>query len=122
MTNASSSCCGPDPSSDLLAQLTPDLFRSLADPVRLQVVARLALASEPLTVSDVQSCCGVHLSGVSRHLKQLREAGVVEATKVGREVRYQLGRVELVARLRSLADLIESSDPCCERGPENSCC
>ncbi len=100
-------CC--DPSEELGSLLTPALFRSLADPVRLQVVARLALATGPMTVSEVTDCCGVHLSGVSRHLKTLREAGVVEAEKVGREVRYRLVRDHLVSHLRQLADLLEST-------------
>ncbi len=37
------SCCGVD----LTGLLVPELFKSLADPVRLQVVSRLVLAREP---------------------------------------------------------------------------
>ena len=96
-------CCGPG------QLLDPELFKSLADPVRLQVVARLAVVAAPMTVSEVTDCCGVHLSGVSRHLKTLREAGVVESEKVGREVRYRLVREHLVERLRQLADLLETT-------------
>ena len=107
-TSPAEGACG-DPSVDLAGHLAPELFRSLADPVRLQVVARLALSRDPMTVSEVQGCCGVHLSGVSRHLKTLREAGVVEANKVGREVRYRLIHDQLVGRLRGLADLLEAA-------------
>lgn len=107
MTPDDLSCCG----ADLREALQADFFRSLADPVRLQVVARLALAGEPMTVSDVRDCCGVHLSGVSRHLKTLREAGVVQATRSGREVRYSLSRGVLVERLRRLADALDAT--CC---------
>ena len=100
-------CC--DPAEGLSGLLAPELFRSLADPVRLQVVARLAICPGAMTVSEVTDCCGVHLSGVSRHLKTLREAGVVEAEKVGREVRYRLVRDHLVGHLRQLADLLEAT-------------
>ena len=103
----SPTCCR----EDLAALLQAELFKSLADPVRLQVVERLALATEPKTVTDVQECCGVHLSGVSRHLRQLREVGVVRAEKQGREVRYSLRRAELVRRLRALADALEGVAP-----------
>lgn len=104
--------------SPLSEFLRPELFRCLADPVRLQVLARLAHAAGPATVTEVAECCGVHLSGVSRHLSQLRDAGVVEAQKQGREVRYHLCRPELVRYFRTLADLLEGTEPparpCCE--------
>ena len=43
--------------------------------LRLALLGRLAMAREPLTVTEVADCCGVHLSGVSRHLKMLHGAG-----------------------------------------------
>ena len=89
-------------------QLRPELFRALSDPTRLQVLGRLALAAGPQTVTEVAGCCGVHISGVSRHLACLREAGVVTATKVGREVRYSLEREELTEALRGMADALEA--------------
>ena len=98
----------------LRSHLRPEVFRALADPTRLTLVARLAAAPGPLTVTEVAACCGVHLSGVSRHLAVLRGAGVVEAERSGREVRYRLDHRALVAALRGLADALEG---CC-----GSCC
>ena len=115
-----------DAPASLRQHLRPDLFRALCDPTRLQVLGRLALAKGPQTVTEVAGCCGVHLSGVSRHLACLREVGVVEAVKEGREVRYSLRREELTHALRSLADAIDGcgrdciedmaskGDACCE--------
>ena len=108
---AAAACCGPGQLEALQVGLRAELFRSLADPVRLRVVERLALARAPMKVSEVRDCCGVHLSGVSRHLKTLRDAGVVEATKVGREVRYRLSRSDLIEQLRRLADALEATGP-----------
>jgi len=88
------------------------MFKALADPVRLEVVARLACAAGPLTVTELTDCCGIHISGVSRHLSQLREAGVVVAEKTGREMRYRLDVENLTRVLRGLADAIDDS-PCC---------
>jgi DNA-binding transcriptional ArsR family regulator len=90
--------------------LKPELFKALCDPRRLALLAELAVAPQPTTVSDAASCCGVHLSGVSRHLSILRDAGVVTATKHGREVAYQVNFREVVATLRGLADALED---CC---------
>jgi ArsR family transcriptional regulator, arsenate/arsenite/antimonite-responsive transcriptional repressor len=90
--------------------LRPELFKALCDPRRLALVAQLAVAPEPTNVSDAASCCGVHISGVSRHLSILRDAGVLTAIKRGREVVYRVNFREIVATLRGLADALED---CC---------
>ena len=104
--------------SDLRRHLRPDLFRALCDPTRLRVLGRLAVAAGPQTVTEVAGCCGVHLSGVSRHLACLRDVGVVTAEKDGREVRYSLRREELTAALRGLADAL---DECAAAGADCAC-
>lgn len=98
----------------LRSHLRPELFRALCDPTRLRVLERLALAARPVTVTEVSGCCGVHLSGVSRHLVILRDAGVVEAQRRGREVLYALRPAELTATLRGLADAIDQCRRQCE--------
>ncbi len=115
-----------DSEEGLRRLLQPELFRSLADPTRLQVLFRLACAGAPQTVTEVAGCCGVHLSGVSRHLAALRSAGVVRAQRSGREVRYALDRTRLTTALRNLADAVDrcaegardgdsqTSDACCD--------
>jgi len=61
----------------------------------------------------IKDCCGIHLSGVSRHLRQLRLAGLVHAEKNGREVRYRLQADDVIALLRDLADSLESCGTNC---------
>ena len=97
-------------------RLDPEVFRALGDPVRLTLVARLANSARPQTVTEVSSCCGVHLSGVSRHLKILRDAGVVTAQKDGREVRYTLEGGALAATLRAIADALDECKAACCAG------
>jgi len=94
-------------SAALEGYLRPSLFRALCDPQRLSLLCRLATAHEPLTVTDAASCCGVHISGVSRHLSMLREAGIVSASRDGRQVRYQLRFDNLIDTLRGLADALD---------------
>ena len=100
-------------SASLAEYLRPQLFRALADPTRLAVLARLAAASGPLGVTEVADCCGVHLSGVSRHLAILRDAGVVAAERRGREVLYRLDGPSLSRTLRSLADAVDACGAAC---------
>ncbi|MEN8163769.1 MAG: metalloregulator ArsR/SmtB family transcription factor [Acidobacteriota bacterium] len=93
--------------------LQPEIFKALADETRLAVLARIAVAGRPMTVSEIKDCCGIHLSGVSRHLIQLRRAGLVHAEKDGREVRYRLQADDVIALLRGLADSLESCGKNC---------
>jgi DNA-binding transcriptional ArsR family regulator len=73
----------------------------LADPVRLRVCR--AVAREPRTTADLAEAWGISSSQVSRHLRALREAGLVTTVRNGRFVSYQLDASAL-ARLG--ADLI----------------
>jgi ArsR family transcriptional regulator, arsenate/arsenite/antimonite-responsive transcriptional repressor len=99
-------CC-----ADLSACLDPRLFRALCDPSRIAILARLAAICGPATVSEVASCCSVDLSGVSRHLGILRDAGILDVEKRGREVHYRVRFPELTRTLRALADALEACCP-----------
>lgn len=92
----------------LEAHLDADMFKALCDPSRLVLVARLATSADAMNVSDASACCGVHISGTSRHLSLLKAAGIVAAEKRGREVFYRLRTKHLVSMLRGLADCLET--------------
>jgi DNA-binding transcriptional ArsR family regulator len=107
--------CRPESRERLRQVLEPDLFKALADPNRATLVARLGEAGESATVTEASDCCPVDMSVVSRHLQTLRSAGIVTATKQGREVRYRVEHRALAARLREIADALEQCCPpdCC---------
>lgn len=109
-----SSCCTP--SLDTL--LDPEFFKALGDPTRLALVCRLAMAQDALPVSETAECCGVHLSGVSRHLAQLKRAGVVTSERRGKQILYRLNVSAVAGTLRRVADALESSTCCAP--PEGS--
>ncbi len=98
-------CC-----DDVSRCLSPRLFRALGEPQRVAILAELAAAGGPRTVGELGGCCPVDLSVVSRHLGQLREAGIVDAEKQGRRVLYRVRYTEVIGALRELADTLES---CC---------
>ena len=101
--------------STLRRNLRAEVFKALADESRLEVLMRLACATRPQTVSEITDCCGIHISGVSRHLATLREAGIGAAERSGREVRYRLDAEEVTTLLRDLADVIDTCrQNCCE--------
>ena len=106
----------------LTPHLRPDLFRALGDTTRLALLARLATTPEAVSVTELSSCCGIHLSGVSRHLKILLEAGLLEAERQGREVRYRLDCLSLSRALRGMADALDQCyASCCQPSHATSC-
>ena len=103
-------CC-----SGVAGWLSPELFKALSDPNRVSLLARLAESCRDQTVSELARCCPVNLSVVSRHLRHLRDAGVVESHKRGKEVYYRVRVQALVGALRGLADALEA---CCPTDPD----
>ena len=101
----------PPAAGDWSALLDARLFRALCDPNRLALLARMGRQPEAGSVSDLACCCPVDLSVVSRHLGVLREAGIVEAQRKGKEVHYRLRGTHVARLLRSLADALESCCP-----------
>ena len=70
--------------------IDPKFFKALGDPNRIAIVARLARCCGSYTVSRVAECCTIDLSVVSRHLVALRDAGIVDVEKRGKEVYYSV--------------------------------
>jgi ArsR family transcriptional regulator len=90
-------CCGSD-APPLAPEVATDLagrFRALADPTRVAIVNRLSGADE-LCVCDLTATFELSQPTISHHLKILREAGLVEASRRGTWAYYRLvpGAVE----------------------------
>ncbi len=64
-----------------------ELFRSLSDPTRRAIFERLSRDGE-LTVYALTEGAGVSQPAVSKHLAQLRAAGLVRDRRQGRETHY----------------------------------
>ena len=63
-------------------------LRVLADPTRLAVME--VLRDGPMHVGAIQKALNVEQSLLSHHLQTLREAGLVEAERDGKAVRYRI--------------------------------
>lgn len=75
-----------------------DIFRAIADPNRRQIIA--ALADGPLAVHEISSRFPISRPAISKHLRLLSEAGLVEHRRRGKENIYALDR----APFEALAD------------------
>ncbi|HEY1728129.1 MAG TPA: metalloregulator ArsR/SmtB family transcription factor [Candidatus Baltobacteraceae bacterium] len=83
-------CCGPvkvDP-ADRSGEAA--LFKALADPHRLTILATLAQASEHVCVCDFTAGLPLNQPTVSHHLRLLREAGLVTTQRRGTWMYYRL--------------------------------
>ena len=84
-------CCGPevepldrDASEQLAAR-----FKALADPTRVAIVNSLSAADE-VCVCNLTATFDLSQPTISHHLKILREAGLVEASRRGTWSYYRL--------------------------------
>ena len=78
-----------------------DVFAALADPVRRSLLR--AVAASPQRVADLADGLPISRPAVSKHLRLLTEAGLVEAEDRGRERHYRLRR-EALAPLTAYVD------------------
>ena len=83
------------------------VLKALAHPARLKLVDVLSEHDE-VCVCELTEAIGTDMSTVSRHLAQLKNAGIVESEKHGQMVFYRL-RVKC---LTSLFNCIESVVKC----------
>ena len=63
-------------------------LRLLADPSRLRIL--LLLASEELSVAELQEILSMGQSRISTHLSQLKQADLVEDRRTGKNILYQV--------------------------------
>ena len=68
---------------------TDAVFAALADPTRRAVLSLVGQRG-PLSATELAEELPVTRQAVVKHLGLLRDAGLVGATKVGRDVRYEL--------------------------------
>jgi ArsR family transcriptional regulator len=82
-------------------------LKALADPVRVQLMSMLLADAETgICTCDLAPAVGLTEATVSHHLKQLRDAGLVEGSRKGTNVYYRPQPDALRALVRVL-------DPTC---------
>ena len=71
-----------------ILQLEADFCAALSDPTRILIL--YALNEHPLNVTELTNELGVPQPTISRHLKVLRERGLVSTERQGTIITYQL--------------------------------
>jgi ArsR family transcriptional regulator len=78
-------------------QLHAEICAGLADPKRILII--YALHEKPCTVNELAETLELSQPMVSRHLKILRERGMVTTNRIGATVEYHLADERLVQAL-----------------------
>src|SRR5476651_2342038 len=83
-------------------------LRLLSDPNRLRLL--LLLEREELSVAELQEIMATGQSRISTHLAQLKQAGLVEDRKQGKNSLYRLKGRQMVDLLHAAAGEIPEAD------------
>jgi ArsR family transcriptional regulator len=90
---------------DEIDTLQAEVMKTLAHPRRLQILHRLAGA--PTGVARLAAELGMSQPNTSQHLAVMRAAGVVEAERDGREVRYRLADPDVMVACGLMRAVLE---------------
>jgi ArsR family transcriptional regulator len=93
--------------SQEIHQLHADICSALADPWRILLL--YALGERPYAVKDLASLLCLSQPATSRHLKILRERGLVRAVRQGPSVEYSLDDLRLIQALDLLRGVLRDS-------------
>lgn len=61
------------------------VFKAIADPTRREILHALVVASVALPITDISAKFDISRQGVTKHIRILEEASLVEISKKGRE-------------------------------------
>jgi ArsR family transcriptional regulator, virulence genes transcriptional regulator len=90
---------------DEITILQAEILRILANPRRIQILH--ALADGPIEVGRLAREIGASQPNVSQHLAALRGAGLVEAERDGRGVRYRLADPDVIVACGLMRAVLE---------------
>ena len=89
---------------DEVYKIQADVLKALSNPKRLEIVH--LLADGPREVGRLAEELGISQPNVSQHLALMRAAGVVEAERDGREVRYRLADPEIIVACETMRGVL----------------
>ena len=90
---------------DEITILQAEVLKTLASPRRLEILH--ALARGPIEVGRLATRIGATQPNVSQHLAVLRTAGIVDAERDGREVRYRLSDPDVMVACGVMRTVLE---------------
>ncbi|HMB60884.1 MAG TPA: metalloregulator ArsR/SmtB family transcription factor [Xanthomonadales bacterium] len=80
------------------------IFAALGDATRLELIARLG-DGQPHSIAQLSDGLALTRQGVTKHLRVLETAGIVQSIRVGRESRFRF-EAERIKQARSYLDRV----------------
>lgn len=90
---------------DEITILQAEVLKTLASPRRLEILH--AVSRGPIEVGRLAAAIGASQPNVSQHLAVLRSAGIVEAQRDGREVRYRVTDPDVLVACELMRSVLE---------------
>jgi ArsR family transcriptional regulator len=90
---------------DEITILQAEVLKTLANPRRLEIIHRLAQG--PCEVGRLAEEIGASQPNISQHLSVLRAAGIVDAERDGREVRYRLTDPDVIVACNVMRGVLQ---------------
>jgi DNA-binding transcriptional ArsR family regulator len=95
-----------------------DIFDVLADGTRRELLTRLERRAGEVSVTELVAELGISQPTVSKHLKVLREHGLVAVREEGQHRYYRLDRAPFAAFEEWLAPFLDESGPRAHEGQD----
>jgi ArsR family transcriptional regulator len=90
-----------------ISQMEADLCSALSDATRVLIL--YALDEKPRTVAELVNELQIPQSSTSRHLKILRDRGLVNATRHGQNVQYEIADRRVIEALDILRAVLRDT-------------
>ncbi len=90
-----------------VSQLEANLCSAFSDPTRILIL--YALNEQPHNVTELVNELGANQSTISRHLKVLRDHGLVQTTRQGVSITYTLADTRLINALDILRAVLHDN-------------
>jgi ArsR family transcriptional regulator len=96
-----------------------EVFKALGDPTRLKIIS-LMTSSKNLCVNVIAERIGMSQPAISQHLKILKNAGILDAQKIGSHVHYSINKQKVKEYKNYFNNLFqEKPEHNCTECPEN---
>ncbi|MBW1897466.1 MAG: helix-turn-helix transcriptional regulator [Deltaproteobacteria bacterium] len=101
----------------MVGVLDSKFFKSLSEPVRVQII-RYLLLNGRADIGTIAENLPQDRSVISRHLSLMQEVGILNCEKESRHMYYSINGAKFLERFASITDLVEKCIQEC--GPQ--CC
>lgn len=81
------------------------IARALADPHRYEILQKIGRSDAACACGDIRNCLLISPATLSHHMKELENAGLIDAQREGKFVNYTLRRDVLQAYLDQLSKI-----------------